>query len=295
MTKKNQILLNMILENKTIEDICKELNLTKKQLKSRIESIKKDGYRVNRVYSKIGKDKLCIDYDSESLKTKIIKTSDVSKRIKLGVISDTHIGSTLTDMDDIKRFYEYFKKEDASFILHCGDFVDGENVVSKDILEQAYTSILDYPKDDTMRTFIIFGNHDEDFVQKTGIDLAAALKYYRDDLIPLGYDTANIEFINTMIKLSHKINVTDNINSQIHIAGHAHKFSYTDKQNTLKIVAPAVRGVSNINNYPGALILELFFSKDEIELLKLKQLMAINNSSIQEIGNIEHQFIKRKK
>ena len=295
MTETNEKILYRIADNKSVNEICEEFNLTKNQLKKRIQSIKNEGYRVDTMYSPKNNDRVYINFESYSLKKPSVKTCDIDNSILIGLVADTHIGSELSDMDSIRRVYEYFHKKDISFVFHLGDLVDGdlkEKLTSID--SQVLSAILDYPHDDSIRNFIIFGNHDQDFVEKSGIDVGGCLGFYRDDFISLGYTDSCIKLLNSKIKLIHKAITTDNSGCDLVIGGHTHKYIFSTNNNVPRIICPALSKVNNFHNYPGALTLKLDFDSNRISNLTLEHLMVLDNRVVN-VGENSFQYVKKSK
>ncbi len=295
MTPTNYKLLEMIVDNKSIDEICSSLNITHNQLKSRIKSIKNEGYRVDTMYSNINKDRLYINYKSYSLDKPFIKTCDIDDSVLIGLVADTHIGSELCDMDAIKRVYEYFNKNGIHFVFHLGDLVDGDfRDTFGDIDSQVLSAILDYPSDESIKNFIVFGNHDKDFVERTGIDIGGAVSYYRDDFISLGYADAYVNLCDANIKLVHKAGPSDGGIENIIIGGHTHKYRFFANKSIPRIICPALSNVNPYQNYGGALTMKLSFTDDKATKMLLSQLMVIDNKVI-EVGENSYQFCKKKK
>ena len=294
MTPTNQRILCMIMDNKSVAEICDKFGLTRTQLKKRIESIKNEGYRVDTMYSPNNKDRLFINYSSYTLSKPCVSTCDIGNNILIGLVADTHIGSDLCDMDSIKRIYEYFNKKGINFVFHLGDIVDGDlKSIAGDIDSQVLTAILDYPNDSNIRNFIVLGNHDEDFVEKTGIDVGCALEHYRDDFISLGYADSYIKLSNSCIKLVHKPNFGDCSKVDLAIGGHLHKYKFSGSDDTPKIVCPALSNVNPYHNFAGALTMKLNFESSDLDNLILSQLMVIDNKVV-EVGESYYQYSKKR-
>ena len=294
MTPTNQKILCMVMDNKSVAEICEKFNLTRTQLKSRIQSIKKEGYRVDTMYSPNGKDRLFINYNSYTLNTPYVRTCDIGNNILIGLVADTHIGSDLCDMDSIKRIYDYFNNKGINFVFHLGDIVDGDlKSKSSDIESQVLTAILDYPTDSSIRNFIVLGNHDEDFVEKSGIDIGCALEHYRDDFISLGYADSFIKLANSSIKLVHKPNFGDCTDLDLAIGGHLHKYKFSCGDGIVKIVCPALSNVNPYRNFAGALMLKLNFDSSNLADLVLSQLMVIDGKIV-ETGENYYQYSKKR-
>lgn len=294
MTPTNLKLLEMIVDNKSIEEICSCFNITRNQLKARIKSIKNEGYRVDTMYSAKNKDRLYINYKSYTLDKPFVCTCDIDDSILIGLVADTHIDSELCNMDSIKRIYEYFNKKNIHFVFHLGDLVDGDfKNTCGDIDSQVLSAILDYPNDNNIKNFIVFGNHDKDFVERTGIDVGGAISYYRDDFISLGYSDAYVNLGDSNIKLVHKAGPSDSGLENMIIGGHTHKYRFYANGSIPRIICPALSNVNPYQNYAGALTMRLSFTDNKMSKMLLSQLIVIDNKVI-ELGENSYQFVKKK-
>jgi len=293
MTPTNQKILEMIMDNKTIEEICSTFNLTRTQLKTRIQSIKKEGYRVDTMYSPKNNDKLFINYELYNNNAPNIITCDVDKSILVGVVADTHIGSDFCDMDSIKTVYEFFNNSGVNFVFHLGDLVDGDFGTDEDIESQVLTAILDYPHDDNIRNFVILGNHDEGFVKKTGIDVGCALEHYRDDFISLGYGHADFSLQRSKIRLSHKPTNFKEQKYFLTLGGHVHKYIFYNNSAVPRIVCPTLSKVNPYHDLPGALTLKFTFNNADICDLVSSHYLVFDNKVIK-AGEINYQYSKKR-
>lgn len=180
---------------------------------------------------------------------------------KVGLISDTHIGSYKDNFDYINAAYNRFDLENIETVFNLGDFFDAFNeqkgytkqeintICTKQI-QRAYDL---YPKN--KKTYIIFGNHDELF-RKAGIDLRKELN--TSYLIPLGYGGCYIKIYNYKIFLEHEVKssrlVPPLYNYDAIIGGHSHFFKYKSTRNHLKITSCCdiqPNGYFNDLYYPG--------------------------------------------
>ena len=93
MTDKNLYLLKLIDKECSTEEICKSLNISKKQLKRRIESIKYEGYNIDKKYSYDGSFNYFVNRNIiEDEKNKIIINTNSSDEFRFLAIADTHYG-----------------------------------------------------------------------------------------------------------------------------------------------------------------------------------------------------------
>lgn len=137
------------------------------------------------------------------------------KTVKLGIVSDTHMGSKHQQMTYLHQFYRYAEKRGVSAFLHAGDWFDGSFKMHRDMAYRGvwlhgYDAQLEYgvkhypkPKRADLKTFGIAGNHDESFSNDTGADIVRALSKERDDIIYLGYPSAYFDVGPIRILLRH--------------------------------------------------------------------------------------------
>ena len=184
---------------------------------------------------------------------------------RVGLITDTHIGSKKDNFYYIEMAYKYFKDNDINIVLHLGDFFDTFNQQEKHTqekieeicnyhLQRAYDY---YP--DFLKTYIIFGNHDELF-KRANIDLMKELN--TSYLIPLGYGGSYIKIYNYKIFLEHEVKssrlVPPLYNYDAIIGGHSHFFKYKKTRQHMKITSCSdiqPNGYFNELYYPGFAIL----------------------------------------
>ena len=109
---------------------------------------------------------------------------------KLGIISDTHIGSKWFDADALKGFYKKCRDECVTRIIHAGDLFDGSTTYSyqeKDqnlvgYREQFNWIVKNYPKYEGISTYIVAGNHDVNIMKKHNIHPIIELAKVRFDI-----------------------------------------------------------------------------------------------------------------
>lgn len=131
------------------------------------------------------------------------------KRIKIGIIGDTHIGSKAQKVAELRTYYEYARREGVSAVFHTGDILDGIGVypgqefevITPSIDEQIKILKNEYPDDIT--TYFILGNHDYRIWQKTGIDIGKMIEAEKSKMIYLGITRAHISLGGIKIELWH--------------------------------------------------------------------------------------------
>lgn len=133
-------------------------------------------------------------------------------KVRIGVLSDTHIGSIYDNIKFLNFAYEVFEKEKTDIILHAGDIVDGQGNYKGQEYEQyaigfdnqLETVIKEYPRIKTP-TYFIEGNHS--FRKISGALIGKTIQNSREDLIFVGVEDADIrigkEKKHIKIKLIH--------------------------------------------------------------------------------------------
>lgn len=173
--------------NKTIDEICSELNLSKEEVLSLLRIISDNGTPIDVL-------------DGEILTFKnpeVIRTPydiNIGKdHIKLGLIGDTHLANKYDDIDTLRRIYDKAEDKNVDAMIHCGDFVDGIVSVpnySRKLKETSYTGQLHYAIDKypkySGKTFAVSGNHDDYFTKLTGREIIKDISDERKDIVYLG-------------------------------------------------------------------------------------------------------------
>ena len=111
-------------------------------------------------------------------------------KFKLGVISDTHIGTRWFDEKALRNFYSACYKAGVERVIHAGDLFDGNNTYSYQEKDQnlvGYTAqlnwiIKNYPKYEGIVTYVVSGNHDVSIMKKQDIHPIQELAKTRYDI-----------------------------------------------------------------------------------------------------------------
>lgn len=287
MTDINEYLLQLIGENLSNEEICEKLNITKKQLKNRIETIKNRGYNLDKRYSYDGNYNYYINYTPESDYNKSkFSIDDVNDTFRIIAISDTHLGHSKANLRYLYEIYNYCLKNNINIVLHCGDLLEGINQSKYNHEEQIEYVLENYPSAKNILTFIALGNHEEEFLTTCGYNLKTILEKERDDLISLGYGQSKLDINGNNIFVSHKKNLNQEYG--IKVSGHSHRYKfYSDTYGPI-IIVPTLSDYLHTTDYPGALDLEIKLdSNKKFNKLILKHL-TINKNSIRETSYIEY-------
>ncbi len=205
--------------------------------------------------------------------------TDLSRELPLvgrvGIISDTHLCSVAERLDVVNEAYDIFAAQDITHVFHMGDLTDGWNEYRNHISfvkvhgsqEQALYAMKYYPKRKGIKTYVIGGNHDDDYA-KTKVDRLSLIvngfhhqgKEYtgRDDIVYLGQYSHYIIFPqevrmhmihprgNQAYALSYKQqkrseNMSKNDRPDIQCSGHYHTFNYLTLDDTHFLALPGMQ------------------------------------------------------
>lgn len=193
-------------------------------------------------------------------------------KLKVGIISDMHFGSSYTDPTMTEKAFEVFDKEKVDIIACPGDLVEGMMGRPGDIYELSHIGYK-AQREEAIRVlsrknpdipfFAISGNHDASYNNKHGIganiveDILSAVpnSYY------LGHDEGDIHIAGIIIRLFHggdgssyalsyrgqKIieAITGGLKPNLLIAGHSHKAVYLFNRNIHYIEAGTLQTQSS--------------------------------------------------
>jgi predicted phosphodiesterase len=134
-----------------------------------------------------------------------------AKRFRIGVISDTHLGSMFHQRTYMNEFCDAFVREGCEAILHAGDLVHGSSNMHKGMefevaihgahAQTAY-AVENFPRTG-LPVYIIDGNHDLSFLKDAGAYVVRDFADKRDDVTYLGSEGAYFEIGGASIYLWH--------------------------------------------------------------------------------------------
>lgn len=132
---------------------------------------------------------------------------------KIGLVSDTHLGSKYQQLTALYNLYHIFDDRDVDCIFHAGDLVDGVHLYpghEQEIFlhngeEQRKYAEEHYPKSkkEGLKTYIIGGQHDRSFYKSRGYNIVEHICEHRDDLVHRGFFSHQFEFKGLPVRLEH--------------------------------------------------------------------------------------------
>jgi predicted phosphodiesterase len=130
--------------------------------------------------------------------------------LKFWLVSDTHFGAKQCAKDELWEFYDIAKDRWVECFVHAGDIVDGEWVYNWQQFEQSEVWFEDQLADLRKNypyvwvpTYFIWGNHDEAYLKKNGVNICKAIETVRQDLVNLGFYDARLRLNWIDINLHH--------------------------------------------------------------------------------------------
>lgn len=194
------ILVSELKRERTINELCYATGYTELELLGSIEKLRIEGYSVVqfRLGEQIG---YTINTNVQPSYYEYKHYHDVSSTFKIGIVSDTHIGSLYWQRTFLKMAYDDFKANKITEVYHAGDISDGVypqragnmfELYARGFDEQVDAIIQDFPRVEGITTFFITGNHDLTHQYNGGANIGIAVERARPDLKYLGQEFAKI-------------------------------------------------------------------------------------------------------
>lgn len=290
MTEMNLKVLSLINENKSLKEIANELKMSEKQLYMRIRQLISYGYFLepsytcdSDIYYKINTKNI----NKEKQNTITLQTPIDLKELRCIAISDLHIGNINSDINLLKRVYDYASKNNIHIIFNCGDLIEGIHSCDKRNINNIYDQIeyvIDkYPYDNNIYNYMIFGNHDYHAFHHLGLDMSKKIENSRHDIVSLGFGQGIVNVKKEKILLQHELCAVDlpknNDNIKLALVGHGHMMK-TKVYDNLLLCLPSLSRVcpdKTKQNIPSFIDLELHFTRDNFEFIRAKQMLVEPN------------------
>jgi predicted phosphodiesterase len=186
----------------TVEEIADALDVAPRRVREGIEQLQHRGFRVG---SPTGNDEQIVLHRVAPDKLNLHKSLLDGDHLRIGVVSDTHLGSNEEALGELHLAYDRFQEEGITEVYHAGDFVcglgifptQGSEIHEHTFEDQVEYLVENYPKRDGIITRGISGNHDiEGQFGRIGADPVAAAAHRRDDIDYLGAYSAWVELPN---------------------------------------------------------------------------------------------------
>ncbi|MBU0792006.1 MAG: metallophosphoesterase family protein [Gammaproteobacteria bacterium] len=271
--------------------------------KEKEEKIKVDSHDLEKTIKELEKEKSILKHQIQDLnKRKSIQHYFSGKKIRIGIISDTHKGSLYANQHLEDSLINYFNKNKVDAIYHIGDLCDGEKMYRGHEYEiemhgadkQVKHCVETFPKVDS-KMYFITGNHDLSFWKNAGVDIGFQIAKERNDLEYLGQEQAIIE-IKPKIKLmlmhpgggtsyavsykSQKLieSFTGGEKPNLLLIGHFHKYDHLFYRNIHAFQCPTTQSQTPFMkrkptpSIMGGLLLDIYIDKKGINKIRSEYL-----------------------
>lgn len=164
--------------------------------------------------------------------------SDKDGRYRLGVISDTHLGSKYSRLDVLEMEYDRFAKNGCTHVLHAGNWIDGEASFNKhDLLVHGMDAQIrymaeHYPVRKGIHTYAVAGDdHEGWYSQREGVDIG---RYAESVMRDCGRsDWHDMGYMESHVKLIHKKTGQTAVLALVHPGGGS---AYAESYSIQKII-----------------------------------------------------------
>lgn len=182
------------------DDFQRETKSDPKRLAATIVALEAQGYRITK------------KAPVERARVRLDLKYKPGGSLKVGIVSDTHIGSTLQQITALHDFYKYADSKGAAAFLHGGDVLEGIHQAHRDAAYEQYAFGVDaqvkaaaeqYPKSENGLTYHVAGNHDDWAFQNVGVSSGAMIESARPDMKYLGYHSAFVDISGVRFLLQH--------------------------------------------------------------------------------------------
>ena len=195
----------LIRKKKSLKEICNELELKDYEVIGLVTLLKEQGFLCDYVNGEVVLLKKPVNDE------KVYEVPYNLEKLKLLLISDTHLCSKFDRLDILRYLYAKAEDEGVKYVLHSGDFTDGKNNSrpehNYELKELSYQGQVDYCVDKYPQfsgtTYVIQGNHDNWWYKSNGSEIVKAIANQRSDIEYLGADVGNVKIGNLDVRLFH--------------------------------------------------------------------------------------------
>lgn len=219
--------------------LCDRLDMSPAKTKDAIKAARDQGIQLKVEHDHVG----FAPQQAEDRVQNVGIAPVIGERQRVGVISDTHLGSKFCLRPQLVEFIHYAYQEGVREILHVGDVTDGDYRHGKfemshmglDAQAQDLFEVL--PQLPGLTYHAITGNHDYTFTEQSGVDVGKFLEGYfrergRSDLRFYGNRGAFLKVRGAVVHLWHPRSGVSYARSYA-LQKHIEKYSSGEKPNIL--------------------------------------------------------------
>lgn len=280
-------LLKHLVKDRSMTYLIDKLKADRMDILGTVQELQIKGYQVTG-FERDGEEYFKLDKKVPNEKNTVQHFQGV-REFKVGLLSDSHLGSKYQQLQHLHQFYEYAVGEGVTDFYHVGDISDGfyqhRPGAVYEVFKHGFTDQLNYvsevyPQYDGVTTYFITGNHDATHFYNGGANLGAMLELKRDDLVYLGHNFAKVwlsdkvdmnlihptdgSSYSVSLKAQQRIDKASGAQkSKILLIGHYHKMDVVYHKQTWAITMPSFFGQSgfmegrNLESIIGGIILNV--------------------------------------
>lgn len=229
---------------------------------------------------------------------------DFTEHLSLGILGDTHLGSRFEQLTALQDFYkqcdDHNDGKGVDAFIHGGDFVQGTPKMHRGMEHEVHLLSAEgqigysaevYPRSrHGTKTYAISGNHDDSWLNESGINVIRQVGIRRDDIVYIGRDAQYLSLKSGERELrlytvhpaggqsyakSYKPQkITEAIpireGTQVACISHYHTYGVFEVQETLAMMVPCFQGqypyLVRLHLYPsiGGIILDVDFDENRV-------------------------------
>ena len=191
-------LLRKAGDRATVTDLANMGDVSPKRVKDALERLAEKGYRVGAIEHEVVLERV----PPTSEKSVVHQALFEGDHVRIGVVSDTHLGANEEALEELHLAYDIFAEQGITQVWHAGDWGTGLELFKTHhseakvhtLDEQVEYLIKNYPHREGIKTRGISGNHDiTGLAGRAGFDPIVPFAAARDDIEYLGIYDAWLE------------------------------------------------------------------------------------------------------
>ena len=165
LTTLRDLLLSKIKSKRDLSILARELMVSVDAILLEVSRLQLNGYRGVTVWQEQGK-MFIQNVVTQASSQNVRDLPTFAKTIRIGVVSDTHIGNKNFDRGALDYLYDYFDEMGIKTVLHVGDMTDGwytnrpTSILEQDAIgfdQQLAMTVNVYPHRQGIKTYFITG------------------------------------------------------------------------------------------------------------------------------------------
>lgn len=204
-------LKDVLVKGSTVENLCKELEISDFALYGYISKLKEQEIIV-KVYEKSDKIEIKINNNPDLSKQYTYKIEeDLDTNTKIGVISDLRFGSKYEQISKLNDIYRKFAEDGVKYVIITGNLLEGkysgrkEEMFGNSLLfntgvAQADHLVEYFPKVEGIKTLFITGETDHTWKD---FNVGKYIEGKRSDMTYLGPKSCNVKFNNVSVQVEN--------------------------------------------------------------------------------------------